>query len=275
MLRSFCSASVSEIPAGSASGAACRIASGTVCEMSSSISDAPIVATISAMSAGDGPISRREKSRGSKSAVEVLADIVFTFFGRSLKLRRNVSRNHRLVGLLIEEALELGRIGNLDLKEPPLAHRIAIHQRRLIDDGLIDLGDFAAHRRINVRGGLDGFDDRRRGSLFWSRSRRRQFNEDKIAKLFLRMVCDSNGGDIAFDTKPLVVLREFQHRNRSPRFDFSRVCSDAGRKVDRRLAAQCAFRVPRRKSVYRSLPRLCRRNPWRSAPARSAQSPRT
>src|SRR6266478_8921914 len=122
------------------------------------------------------------------------------------------SSDERLIRLLIEQALELGRIGNLDLEEPALNHWIAIDQRRLIDDSLIDLDDFAAHRRINVRGGLDGLDNRRRGSLFWSRARRRQFNEDKIAELFLGMVRDANSGDIAFDTKPFMVFREFRHR---------------------------------------------------------------
>jgi hypothetical protein len=31
--------------------------------------------------------------------------------------------------------------------------------------------------------------------------------------LFLCMVRDANSGDIAFDTKPFVVFREFQHRD--------------------------------------------------------------
>ena len=35
----------------------------------------------------------------------------------------------------------------------------------------------------------------------------------QIAELFLCMVRDSNSGDIAFDTKPFVVFREFQHRD--------------------------------------------------------------
>src|SRR5919109_463984 len=71
---------------------------------------------------------------------------------------RDMSLDHCLVRLLVEQTVELGPIGNLDFEEPASTHRIAIHERRLIDDRLIDFGDFAAHWRINVRGGLDGFD---------------------------------------------------------------------------------------------------------------------
>src|SRR5262249_3190358 len=71
--------------AGRESGAACRIASGTVCDMSSSISDAPTVESISLMSAGDGPMWRREKSLGSKSVPEALGNIALTFSGPQLE----------------------------------------------------------------------------------------------------------------------------------------------------------------------------------------------
>src|SRR5262249_19090012 len=271
MMRSFCSASVSEIPGGSASGVACRIASGTVCETNSPTSDTPMIESMSLTSSGDGPMCRREKSFGSKSPAVVANNIFYPFrvvpFGWLLF---NVSRDSLLVSLLIEQTIEFGRIGDFDLKEPALAHRISVHKRWFIHDSLIDFGDFAAHWRIDVGGGLDGLDNRRRRPLFGSRSQRRQFDEHKIAELLLCMRRDSNGGDIALYTKPLVVFREFQHRACSPLF--SCVCSDAGRTADRRLATQRACRGRRRKCAYPLLQNFDRCNPLRSVPARSGQS---
>src|SRR5262245_38818536 len=207
-MRSFCSASVSKIPAGSASGTACRIVSGTVSEINSSISDTPITESISRMSGGDGPICRREKLLGSKSAVRVNIILAFARLGF---VAVNVSRDHRLIGLLIEQAVELGQIKNLDFEEPTLTHRIAVHQRRVIDNGLIDLGDFAALRRINLRGSLDGLDDRGWCSLFGSCSRSRQLDKDQVAELVLRVGRDAHRGDVAFNTQPFVVFCELQH----------------------------------------------------------------
>ena len=90
-------------------------------------------------------------------------------------------------------------IGNPDLDEPALAHRVAVHQRRIADDRRIDLDDLAGNRRVNLRRDLNRFDDRRRRALLEGRAGRRKLDKDHIPELLLRVLRDADGCDIAID----------------------------------------------------------------------------
>lgn len=89
--------------------------------------------------------------------------------------------------------------------------RIAVDERRIVDDRLIDLDDFSIKRTIDVRSRLDGLDRRGRVALGEAGTRFRQFHEDKIAELASGMLRDADGRDVAIDLQPFVFLGEFQH----------------------------------------------------------------
>jgi hypothetical protein len=71
-----------------------------------------------------------------------------------------------LVGRFVEERIGSVRIGlSFSLKNQACALRIAVDERRIVDDRLIDLDDFSVKRTIDVRGRLDGLDGRGSAAL--------------------------------------------------------------------------------------------------------------
>ena len=50
----------------------------------------------------------------------------------------------RVVGFLVHQRVDLGRIGNLEFEKPAIAQRIGVDERRICDDRLVGLDDFAA-----------------------------------------------------------------------------------------------------------------------------------
>src|SRR5687768_12978784 len=53
----------------------------------------------------------------------------------------------------VEFALERGRIGGTNLNQPARFVGRVVHQRGLVDDGLVDFDDFAAEGGVEVGGG--------------------------------------------------------------------------------------------------------------------------
>ena len=70
----------------------------------------------------------------------------------------------------------------------------------------VDLDDLAGHRRIDFARRLDALDHRRLAALGHCLADRRQFDEDDIAQLLLGVVGDADGGDVAIDSDPFMVL---------------------------------------------------------------------
>jgi len=62
------------------------------------------------------------------------------------------------VSSLVEELLELGRVGHLDLDKPGVRHCVAVHELRLVHQLLVHLDNLTGNGSINVAGSLDGLD---------------------------------------------------------------------------------------------------------------------
>src|ERR1700730_4499169 len=154
--------------------------------------EAPITSSIFFTSAGDGPMWRAAKSFSAVVFMNVLSD-------------------QRLIGALVHEPFNLGGIGNLHLEQPAISHRIGLDESRLTHRALIYLRHLAADRRIYVRCRLDRLDHGRSGSRFELSAHRRQLYEDEVSQLLLRVLRNSDGGNVAVDAQPFVILGEFEH----------------------------------------------------------------
>src|SRR6185437_109731 len=116
-------------------------------------------------------------------------------------------RRESLVRRLIHEIAELFRIGELDLVEPALTHRVGIDLRRVIGEAGIDRRHFARGRRVNLARRLYRFNDARLLALLDLAANFGQFDEDDVTELALREVGDADRRLIAVDANPLVVFR--------------------------------------------------------------------
>src|SRR6266404_6204991 len=109
------------------------------------------------------------------------------------------------VGGLIHQAVEFALVSDLQFEKPRLAGGVGIDQRGLGRQGVIDLKYFAGDRRVDIGGGLDGFDHRGGFRLLQAAADLRQLDEYDVAELRLRIVGYPDGGDVALDTEPFVV----------------------------------------------------------------------
>jgi len=116
---------------------------------------------------------------------------------------------------LIHQAVEFAFVGDLHLEKPRLAAGVGIDQSRLGGERVIDLDYFARDWRVDVGGGLDGFDHRGGFRLLQAAADLRQFDEHDVAELRLRVIGDADGGDVALDGEPFVVVGEQRRHDKS------------------------------------------------------------
>jgi hypothetical protein len=113
-----------------------------------------------------------------------------------------------LIRGFVQEPVELPGIGKAQLEEPALAHRVGIDLCRVAGECVIDLGDLSGDRRIDLARRLDRFDD---GGLLAPLDPPADFGQldiDNIAELRLRVVGDADGGEIAVEPDPFMILGE-------------------------------------------------------------------
>src|SRR5215475_13871837 len=112
----------------------------------------------------------------------------------------------------IHEGGDVSRIGQTDLEYPTAVHWCGVHKAWAGDDPLVNFNDLALERRINLRSGLNRFHHRNDGARLNSFSGRREFDEHKIAELFLRVIGDADRRNLALETKPFVIFGKLQHK---------------------------------------------------------------
>ena len=171
-------------------------------------------------------------------------------------------RERGLVGLRIEQCRELRLVLRTDAHDPAAAVGIAVDELRLPAEIGIARDDLTAHRAVDVRGGLDRFDDGAGFTRHDPPSRLRHLDEHQVSERLLRVVGDADGdAAVGFEPRPLVGL------------EISKICRDLAHDVLRtcireelqscHCARTAAGRPPRRAAVRGSRPR----NAPRSAPA--------
>jgi hypothetical protein len=94
------------------------------------------------------------------------------------------------VGLL---AWFVAQLRCMNLAMPP--HRICLDP----DQRLVYTKDFAAYGRIELTCGLDRLDNADRAAILHLLADVRELNKGHVAKLFLSVVCYSNGPDTVLD----------------------------------------------------------------------------
>ena len=97
-----------------------------------------------------------------------------------------------------------------DAEHPALAERIAIEKRRIGFERLVDLGDRAADRRVNVARGFHRLDDGDRFARLRLRADFWQLDKNDVGQFGLRVVGDANTGVRALEADPLVRRGVFQ-----------------------------------------------------------------
>ena len=125
-----------------------------------------------------------------------------------------------VVGSLIHQPLGIGR-RSLELEEPALAFGAAIDQRRIVDQGLVDLDHLACERGVDLARGLHALDHARLVALAEGGADLGQLDEHHVAQLLLGMVGDADRDDVAIDPHPLVLLGEEGRHQGSPVSDGS------------------------------------------------------
>jgi len=106
----------------------------------------------------------------------------------------------------IQQRVEFGRLGELDLVDPAGALGVFVDKFGLADQRFVYTKDFAAYGGLEVLGGLDGLADANRAALLHLRADVRELNSGHIAELFLSVVRYSNGSDTVLDDDVLVIL---------------------------------------------------------------------
>src|SRR5947209_1266547 len=93
------------------------------------------------------------------------------------------------ISIPIQQRVEFGRLGELDLVDPAGALCIFIDKFGLAGQRLIYTKDFAAYRRIEVACDLDRLDNADCAAFLHRRANVRKLNSGHVAELFLSMVC--------------------------------------------------------------------------------------
>ena len=116
----------------------------------------------------------------------------------------NLPANLRLVTFRCKEGVEFRRVAQFDFVKPAARVRLGVHEAGIVGGGLVDFHDLAAHGRVDVAGGLDGFDD---GAGFAGgelAAHGGQFDEDDVGEFVLGVVGDADGGDVASEAHPFM-----------------------------------------------------------------------
>src|SRR5574343_1961291 len=199
------SASCSRRGAGSGRSAGRRMAAGTVWSISWSRLAAPMVASMSAISAAQGPMWRPMNSSCCSRAergMELMSDTVSQeergqfpakCYGRPeilAKIESSGGVGNSLVGGGVEQGVDIGGVVRRHLEQPG-GVGVLVDRFRRIGGGLVHFGDGAANRGVHVGRGLDRFDDGNfllggvMGADF------RQLDENQVAEGFLGVVADA------------------------------------------------------------------------------------
>ena len=104
------------------------------------------------------------------------------------------------------------------MKNQPSPHRVGVDLGRVGGERLVDLGDLARDRRINLACRLDRFDDRRLLALLDPVADLGQLDIDDVAHLRLGIVGDADHGEIAVEPDPFMVFGEAKRHGSSAVF---------------------------------------------------------
>src|SRR6478752_6727577 len=159
MPRNSASAWASPSTAGRRIAAARAIDAGTIASTSARREPAPIAFSMVASASVSMPTWRATNSDGfSSSASGFSADMSMADVPVSVQMRRagRVSGvlDQFVVGSLVHQRIGLGRSADLDLEEPARSLRVAVGERRVGTQRLVDLDDLAADRHVQIGGGL-------------------------------------------------------------------------------------------------------------------------
>src|SRR5215471_1725772 len=121
----------------------------------------------------------------------------------------------------IQECVEFGRLGELDLVDPAGTLGVFIDKFGLAGQCFVYTKNFAAYGRIEVACSFDGLDNADRPAFLHLRADVREFNSGDVAELFLSVVCYSNGSDAVLDDDVLVILAVYNLHDGCWTFDFS------------------------------------------------------
>jgi hypothetical protein len=106
----------------------------------------------------------------------------------------------------VQERVEFGRLGELDLVDPAGTLGVFIDKFGLAGQCFVYTKNFAAYGRIEVACSLDRLDNADRAAFLHLRADVREFNSGHVAELFLSVVCYSNRSDAVLDDDVLVIL---------------------------------------------------------------------
>src|SRR5215467_13380942 len=93
------------------------------------------------------------------------------------------------IGIPIQERVEFGRLGELDLVDPAGALGVFIDELGLAGQRLVYTKDFPAYGRIEVACRLDRLDNADRATLLHLLANVRELDKGYVAELFLSVVC--------------------------------------------------------------------------------------
>ena len=110
-----------------------------------------------------------------------------------------------LVGGDVEEAVDLGGVGEADPHEPALAVGVLVDGLGRVDDLLVHLEDLARERRDHVRDGLDRLDLAVGGVLRRRAAVGGRLEVDELAERVLREPRHAEGRLVALDSRPVVL----------------------------------------------------------------------
>ena len=139
------------------------------------------------------------------------------------KLGRNDSTSHsspKLVllhslGVLREEVVSIGRIGDFDLHDPcPV--RVGVDLLGRCGEIIVDRSDLAGDGRIQIGDGLDRFDAAEDFALLDRGTDLGQIDEDDVAEGVLRVVGDADLALLTVELDPFVFFGVFVGRRDSP-----------------------------------------------------------
>ena len=111
-----------------------------------------------------------------------------------------------LVSRFVQQAVQIGQVGQAGLEEPALAQRVRIGQRRIGAQGFVDLDDFAASGHVHIGCGFDRLDHTGHGLGIKGGTDGGQVHKNNVAQGVLCVDGDAHGGDVAIALQPGVFV---------------------------------------------------------------------
>ena len=103
-----------------------------------------------------------------------------------------------------EEVFDFVGVAEANAVEPALALRDFVDGAGLGLERVVDLGDLAADRRVQVASGLDGLDHAASVARAQVRADLGQLDEREVSQLLLGVVGYADDGGVSLDTNPFV-----------------------------------------------------------------------